>query len=188
MKIIAGKYKGRNIITPEEFSSKPTKGIMREALFNILNANFIKEDGSPIIQDCLFLDLCCGTGSIGFEALSRGAGKSIFIDTDKAVLETIRATAKIFGISDNCLPLRLDATKLPVAKEQCNVVFIDPPYKVNLISPMLISLYQQEWIASNSVVIFESSIFDEVEIPQYYEVIKERRYGKVKLTLLNMIN
>ena len=81
MRVIAGKWKGRRLKSPSGDEVRPTTDRVKEALFNILG---------PEVRDCLFLDLCCGAGGLGIEALSRGAAGAIFIDLSRKSLALVR--------------------------------------------------------------------------------------------------
>ena len=81
MRVIAGKWKGRRLKSPSGDEVRPTTDRVKEALFNILG---------PDVRDCLFLDLCCGAGGLGIEALSRGAAGAVFIDLSRKSLALVR--------------------------------------------------------------------------------------------------
>jgi len=80
MRVIAGMWKGRRLKSPSGDEVRPTTDRVKEALFNILG---------PDVRDCLFLDLCCGAGGLGIEALSRGAAGAVFIDLSRKSLALV---------------------------------------------------------------------------------------------------
>jgi len=126
MRIISGKLKGKKIPINQESNFRPTLSRIREDLFNILSHNnTLNVEWGKII----FCDLFCGTGSIGIEALSRGCNKVIFNDIDKNNLNYINQFLKNNNelgyelLNVNCYKGNLDFI------ENCNIIFIDPPYK-----------------------------------------------------------
>ena len=144
MRIIAGKLR-RKKIEYEKAGLRPTKGRVREALFNILQ---------PDIEGASFLDLCCGSGSIGLEALSRGAKHVFFVDTDTAMIkknsvDLSDALKEHIHIVSRSYEMALD-----LIKEQ-NIVFFDPPWELK-------ESYRQVfdvWLTSkqSQILIFEHS-------------------------------
>ena len=144
MRIIAGKLR-RKKIEYEKAGLRPTKGRVREALFNILQ---------PDIEGASFLDLCCGSGSIGLEALSRGAKHVFFVDTDTAMIkknsvDLSDALKEHIHIVSRSYEMALD-----LIKEQ-SIVFFDPPWELK-------ESYRQVfdvWLTSkqSQILIFEHS-------------------------------
>jgi 16S rRNA (guanine966-N2)-methyltransferase len=123
-RITAGEWRGRVIDTPRGSTTRPTRSLIREALFNIVGAAI---DGAWLI------DLYAGAGTVGFEALSRGAAKVTFVDRDRTAIRSIAATADRFGCSDRCAVVaayvpgwaRQSSAKLAAA----DMCFIDAPYR-----------------------------------------------------------
>ncbi len=89
MRVIAGMWKGRRLKSPSGDEVRPTTDRVKEALFNILG---------PDVRDCLFLDLCCGAGGLGIEALSRGAAGAVFIDLSRKSLALVRDNLDSCGV------------------------------------------------------------------------------------------
>jgi 16S rRNA (guanine966-N2)-methyltransferase len=185
MKIIAGKHRGRNIKTNLNKNYRPTTARTREGLFSILSSGrFIEEDGKTIINGATIIDLCCGTGALGLEALSRGAARVVAIDIEQDNLNLLKENAVKFGEIDNISLIRADAAMLPKAKIQSNLVFIDPPYNQQLVGKSLISLMNQGWLTNNAWVIVEIGKKEKLEVPAKYEIIDERLYGKTKIVII----
>src|SRR6185295_17122021 len=91
MRIIAGKYRGRNLKSPPTLGTRPTSDRLRETLFNVL---------APRLQGARFLDLCAGSGAVGIEALSRGAAHSTFVDHSRKMSGLIEANLDLCRISE----------------------------------------------------------------------------------------
>jgi 16S rRNA (guanine966-N2)-methyltransferase len=184
MRIISGKHRGRNIVSIESKTVRPTTGKTREAVFSILTSGSFLQDGLSILEGATVADLCCGTGALGLEALSRGASMVIFIDNDPAAIDLVKYNLQHFNEAEHAKVLRSDATQLPMAHQQCDVVFIDPPYESGLVSGILKSLATRGWLAQNAVIICEVSKKEDITVPEGYEIVNERLYGKTKLVIL----
>jgi 16S rRNA (guanine966-N2)-methyltransferase len=185
MRIIAGKHRGRNIMSIQSKSVRPTTSKAREALFSILTSgDFLDEEGISILEGATVADICCGTGALGLEALSRGAKKVIFIDNDPASIDLVKYNLRAFGEEANAITLRNDATLLPTSRQLCQVVFIDPPYESGLVAPILKSLAARGWLDENAVIICETGKREEITLPKGYSVRNQRQYGKTKLVIL----
>lgn len=129
MRIVAGKFRHRQLVDSSKFKNlRPTTDSNREALFNILlNGNIVKEINFSLLN-CDVLDLCCGTGAIGIEALSRGAQTATFIDNNQQHLLLAKKNAEQLMILNNCQFIQSDALKLPICQKKYQLIFIDPPY------------------------------------------------------------
>lgn len=125
MQILAGKYKGRRLQSTESPKVRPTARRMRESLFELLGLRII---------DARFLDLCCGSGSVGIEALSRGAGHATFVDRSAKMCDFVRTNLELCGVTmeqfeiveDEAIQFLQNAALEDDA--YWDVVFFDPPY------------------------------------------------------------
>ena len=124
MRIISGTLGGRRLKAPPGDATRPTSDKVREAVFNILLAR----DAPP----GRVLDLYAGSGALGFEALSRGAGEALFVELDRKTADVIRANADELGVGQNARVVCARATewvrKQGPASGQFNWIFLDPPY------------------------------------------------------------
>ena len=184
MRIIAGKHRGRNIMSVESKNVRPTTGKAREALFSILTSGRFLNDGVSILEDATIVDICCGTGAVGLEALSRGAAKVIFIDKDPIPIQLVKDNLRHFGEEEQAKVLRIDALTLPLAQQRCHVAFIDPPYESGLSSAILKGLATRDWLIDGAVIICEVAKKESITPPEGYEVLSERNYGKTKVVIL----
>ena len=124
MRIIAGEYRGRILKSPSNHKTRPTSDRLRETLFNILNPK--------IDADTRFLDLCAGTGAIGIEALSRGAGFAGFVDKSTRACALIEENLDLLQIPEEQTEVIHSAAEKYISREQAaawDIVFYDPPYK-----------------------------------------------------------
>jgi 16S rRNA (guanine(966)-N(2))-methyltransferase RsmD len=118
MRVIGGEFKSRRLKAPAGDAVRPTPDRLREALFSIL---------MPRIQDCVFLDAYAGGGSVGIEALSRGAKRAIFLEKSKLALRCLKENIQSLGIADRCEVHPGNAAPV-ITKFEAEIVFLDPPY------------------------------------------------------------
>jgi len=126
MRIIAGFHRGRQIEAPEGLTTRPMTDRVRENLFNIL---------APLVEDAVVLDLFCGSGALGLEALSRGAAYATFVDADRAAIEAVETNCRRLGLQERARILRRDALRpgpwiRPVGAATYTLLFADPPYRL----------------------------------------------------------
>jgi 16S rRNA (guanine966-N2)-methyltransferase len=186
MRIVAGRLRGRALAAPEGDAIRPTSDRARQSLFNIL------EHGAPakaglVIREAVVLDVFCGTGALGLEALSRGAAKAILIDSDPAAITLARANAMALGEIARVSLRQLDAAKPGPAPDAANLVFLDPPYGKGLAEPALAALAAQGWLAPGAIAVVETAIKEDLVPPPGFTPLDERRYGKAKLQFLKFM-
>lgn len=187
MRIISGKHRGRRIAMTEGVDIRPTSGRTREAIFNILvHGSFGRDGDSPIIGKRV-VDIFCGSGGLGLEALSRGAEHVTFIDRNPQSLALARENIEHFKETETTSLIRSDSTQLPPAPFPCTVAFADPPYDKGMAAPALKSLKANGWLEENALVVLELSSHELLHIPEGYELLDERKYGNSKVLILRSI-
>jgi 16S rRNA (guanine(966)-N(2))-methyltransferase RsmD len=174
MNVITGTARGRKLLSPSNGVTKPTAGVVKEAIFNIIQFE---------VAGAKVLDLFAGSGQLGIEALSRGAVGCTFVESNKEVCDIIERNLRSTGFFEFS---RVENILAEVFLKRVGVLFdiaiLDPPYAGNIINrvmPFVVHL-----MAENGVIICEvarEDILDE----RYgeYKLIKEYRYGKKKLGL-----
>jgi len=126
VRIIAGELKGREIALPRGSRIRPATGYVRELAMNLYTPERL--------EGAIFLDVCAGSGLVGFEALSRGAARVIFVETDRRTASQLRDSAERFGISSRVTIIALDARRCfatlrnALGGQSVDAVFLDPPY------------------------------------------------------------
>jgi 16S rRNA (guanine966-N2)-methyltransferase len=186
MRIISGKHKGRRVELGKDATGiRPTSDFAREAIFNIL-AHGKHAPGGHAYIDKSVLDLYCGTGAFGLEALSRGAAHVTFVDKSKEALFTARHNAERMGETDTSDFILADATRLPRAKKPFSLIFLDPPYFTKLVEPTLASLHATGWIDPEALLVIEHDAKETITIPGEYQLADERRYGRATIKLLTL--
>src|SRR5215471_6837756 len=129
MRIIAGKFRSRRFRSVRGLEIRPTSDRLRETLFNVLTA------GNPgALEGSIWLDLYAGTGTVGIEALSRGAAKVYFVEQSMAAVKVIRENLKSLGIVAGFEVIQADVAKafarLKAEAVKVDFIFLDPPYRL----------------------------------------------------------
>lgn len=183
MRVVAGRFRGKEIKAPSTQSVRPTSDRLRETLFNVLAHGY----GDPV-EGARVLDLFAGTGALGIEALSRGAAYALFVDDGVEARGLLRANAEAFGIAGISRIFRRDATKLgpvhPLAP--FSLVFADPPYGKGLAERALVSAREGGWIAADALVVVEDASNPGFVAPAGFAEIERRAYGETTLTFLRL--
>jgi 16S rRNA (guanine966-N2)-methyltransferase len=185
LRIIAGRHRGRRIqVTGQDI--RPTADRARQAVFNILEHGIAWTGFS----DCGVLDLFAGTGAYGLEALSRGARRATFVDSDPAALLGIRRNAAALGEARSIVLLKLDASRLPpparIIGAPCALAFLDPPYESGLAVPALQAAASHGWIESGAIAVVEVGAREPLAPPPGYTVEDERIYGAARIVFLRL--
>ena len=175
MRVIAGRYRGRRLVSPEGNDVRPTTDKIKESLFNILRCD---------VEGAVVVDLFAGSGGLGVEALSRGAKKVDFCDIDNRSLALVRENTVfcdqseyeiIKGDYSDCI------RRLATRGVKADVVICDPPYRYKEGEKILSCIKKYDFLNKNGVITMESSASDE-ELPdrEYFREPK-RVYGNVRL-------
>ena len=192
MRIISGKYKGKKLANISNLLNiRPTTDFSKENLFNILCANKVIKDFGFKILDSVIADFCCGTGNIGFEAISRGAKKSIFLDNNLNHLNIVKKNAASLNLDQeidiiNSDIFNLDKNKLE--KYKFDLIFIDPPYDHDYRGIMK-SLFSLDIFKDNSLVIFEhrSNLSLNFNDNKYFDLLLEKKYGNSSFKFMSKV-
>ena len=186
MRIIAGDWRGRALAALGKGDKgahlRPTTDRVRESLFSMLGGGRF---GDPI-PGARVLDLFAGTGALGLEALSRGAGRATFVDDGRVALRLIRENIARCGAEARADVIARDATRLGAnSGAQCSLVFCDPPYGKGLGEKALAAARAGGWIAPGALVVWEESAA--VTAPEGLSLLDARRYGDTTITLLEAV-
>jgi 16S rRNA (guanine966-N2)-methyltransferase len=180
MRVVAGSHKGRRLLQPKGRAVRPTSERVKEALFSILGDR---------IQGVRFVDLCAGTGAIGIEALSRGASRVSFVESNPASLRLLRANLERTGLAEAADVYTCTAEtflkRLEARREPVQILFADPPYTSASLTTLLRSLGQGAIMTGETVVILEHA--RKTAIPSSVGQLTLRRqyhYGDTTLSLL----
>ena len=177
VRIIGGSRKGRKLVAWEQQGIRPMRDFVRSALFSILN---------EFVPDAAFLDLCCGTGSVGLEALSRGAASCMFVDLSPDSCGIARRNLESLDFLTEGRVLEGDAVamidELGRRARRFDIVFVGPPYYQELVPSILTALADGRVLADDFVVVAE--IHHKETAANAYGVLERvnvRRYGDNQL-------
>lgn len=178
MRIISGKLGGRVIRTGND-GARPAMGRTRESLFSIL------ESRGVVWENLRVLDVFAGTGSLGFEAISRGAFHVDFVDNSPDLCKALRLNAETLGIPEQCSifcePARKFMARRPAGAY--GLVFIDPPYRKNLAADVLSALVSHGFLLPGSFVCAEIEKGAELEVPAALQIQTSRNFGQTTLEI-----
>jgi len=189
LRVVGGRLKGRPLKLPgrgtaEGRALRPTADRVRESLFNVL-AHGVEDFA---IAGVTVVDVFAGTGALGLEAMSRGAGHAVFIDDAPAALACVRENAARLGLARAVTLLKLDARKLAppplAAKAPAGLVFLDPPYGSGLAPVALAGLAQKGWLKPGAVAVVEVEAEEPLTPPNGFTAFDERTYGRARLVFL----
>ena len=177
MRVIAGKARSLPLRTVPGLHTRPTTDRIKETLFNMLN---------PELSDARFLDLFAGSGSIGIEALSRGASEAVFVDDSVACCDVIRQNLLFTHLDGNARVFRCDVLnaigRLEAEKEPFDVIFMDPPYASSGVELVLKRLENCCLAGPDTLIIFEETVQfpSEKIVGSGYVILKEKIYKSNK--------
>lgn len=185
MRIVAGRFRGKRLTAPEGRDAvRPTSDRAREAVFNVLLHRF--QGRGFNLTGARVVDAFAGTGAMGLEALSRGAGHVTFLENGRDALAALKANVRAMGAEREATVAAVDALRPPRASAPCQLGFLDPPYDSEALEPALDRLLAQGWFAPGAIVVCEHPFKHDLAVPPGYAVLDERRYGKAKVTFLQV--
>ncbi len=171
MRIVAGSRKGHTIHAPKGMDTRPTADRVREAAFNLIGP----VDGASV------LDLYAGSGAMGLEALSRGAERAVFVESDRDACRAIERNLEKLGLAGARVVCDDVLRFLANERTRYDLVLVDPPYELVESVHMPLSRYLPAVLAEHGLLVFETSSRDEPELPLAQRA--SRRYGSARLTL-----
>jgi 16S rRNA (guanine966-N2)-methyltransferase len=179
MRIVAGAWRGRTLIAPPGQGTRPTADRVRQALFDMLM--HAEWGGRGLIEGATVLDVFAGTGALGLEALSRGAASACFIESDPVSLRALRANIAACRAEDRTEVMAIDVLTVAVGRSSrpAGVVFLDPPYGLNLAPRALVQLRDAGRIGPHALIVVETGR-DEVWVPDQ-PLLAERHYGAARV-------
>ena len=178
MKVISGKYKGRNIEGFTIDGTRPTMDRVKESLFAMIQ-NYI--------DDSNVLDLFSGSGNLGIEALSEGAKSIVLVDSNYKAIKVIENNLKNIGITEAKV-LNMDYKKaIEILDEKFDIIFLDPPYKTNYIEESIKLITKYNLLKDNGIIVCESDNIDRIVYGEEYTCIKDKKYGDKYVVILKKV-
>ena len=183
MRVVAGRWRGRRLQAPAGEAVRPTTDRTKEALFSILG---------PLVEGAVVLDLCCGAGGLGIEALSRGAGEAVFVDAARSSLQAVRENLARCGAGDGTWQLVAGDAETWLRRWSGSagrpwLLLCDPPYPTGIAAAMM-SLVGSGTLPDGlqaAVVEYGPRTPDTETLPAGW---RERRYGESRLAVFRPVD
>ena len=173
MRVITGSARGRRLKELEGMETRPTTGKVKESIFSILQFD---------IEGRRVLDLFAGTGQLGIECLSRGAKSVTFVDQSREAIKLVRENLAHCQMQGEVV--QADSIGFIGRDGKYDIILIDPPYDTDLLDKALEKIVAFDILNEGGIIVCESSLKQTVkELPAPYYVEKERKYGKIKVTI-----
>ncbi|QHI73822.1 16S rRNA (guanine(966)-N(2))-methyltransferase RsmD [Aminipila terrae] len=176
MRIIAGDLKGRRLTSPKDEKVRPTSDKVKEAIFSMISDTYYDE---------MVIDLFAGTGNLGIEAISRGARHCYFGDKSKDSLALIRENINTCKVQDKATVIAGDYEMvLKRISGKAQIIFLDPPYKDGLMISCIELINDMDLLTEDGYIVAEHSLDEKLpENIGKYQKIKEKRYGKIAVSI-----
>lgn len=173
MRVISGKYKGKNIEGFDIIGTRPTMDRVKESLFGMIQ-NYVR--------DSICLDLFAGSGSLGIEALSNGASSCYFVDNGEVAYKTL--VKNLSFVNDDFFLYKLDykdaLMKFYQKSIKFDIIFLDPPYSLNLISDTLNMIKEYNLLKEDGIIVCE---YEKENIQTDFISIKDKKYGSTYIKI-----
>jgi len=176
VRIIAGEWRGRRLVTPVGMATRPTADRVRETLFSMLASRL----GS--FDELRVADLYAGSGALGLEAVSRGAAFAVFVEQEQRAIAAIRMNIEALGADERTRLLARSAEKV-AAEQTFDLIFADPPYAPRSGTKALRHILDSGWAGHGAWMAIETARGDAVD-PQGCTIEVERDVGRARITLL----
>lgn len=177
MRVISGSARGKKLLCSEGKDIRPTLDRVKESMFNIIAFD---------IPDSFVLDMFSGSGALGIEALSRGAVSAVFLDCDDASVSVTRKNLADTRLDHLATVVKCDSIEyVKSTDKKFDIVFLDPPYESDLYTKSLNAIKESSALSDDGFIILE---YDSEITPEFdlcgFEIVKEKKYGRVKILIL----
>ena len=173
MRVISGKYKGKNLLGFDILGTRPTMDRVKESLFGIIQNK---------VKNSTILDLFAGSGSLGIEAISNGSKTCYFIDNNMKLIDIIKKNT--INMEEEIIIEKkdyIDALKYFYNNNiKFDIIFLDPPYKLNLINNCLKLIEKYDLLNKNGIIVCE---YEQEIINSNYKLLKEKKYGSKNIKI-----
>ena len=178
LRIIGGQHRGRKLPIPNLIGLRPTSDRIRETLFNWLQFE---------LPGMTVLDLFAGTGALGFEAISREAAHATLVEPQVQAARAITQSLASLNVSNAEVKMMTAAQFLSSIPRPFDLVFVDPPFDLDLWGQVLTTLVDAGWVTSGSLIYLECPNKQVIDIPPQLQTVKDKTGGKVRFRLLKML-
>ena len=175
MRVISGRAKGLKLLAPDGLGTRPTTDRVKESVFNIL---------MPYIPCENVLDLFSGSGGMGIEALSRNCTSCVFVEKDKSALGIIHKNLEKSRLGASATVISGDALDyLKRCSTAFDLIFLDPPYNKGFLKPVFDSIYENNLLKDNGIIVVETEVLGESPDDDRFDCIKSAKYGKTVISV-----
>lgn len=178
MRIAGGEWRGRNLVVPSGDAVRPTQDRVREALFSIIQG---------AVPGAAFLDLFAGSGSVGLEALSRGAATATFVEMAPRHLACLQRNIATMKAEARCTVVRADVYRwLATGAVGFDVVYADPPYELGAeqgYAQVLALLAERGVVKPGGIFIAEMKVHQRPDSDERWELVRDREYGQTRIAV-----
>ena len=182
MRVISGYLKGKNIIGYNTPGTRPTMDRVKESMFASIQ-NYINES--------IVLDLFCGTGSLGIEAISMGANKCYFVDNGKEILKYLNKNIENMNIKDKSIVINKDYKDALIYFKnnnvKFNIVLVDAPYKMEVTEEVISLINKYDLLYDNGILVLEYSSDKLLDNYDDLELYRSKRYGDKYVTIYHKV-
>lgn len=181
MKIISGKYKGRNLQGFDIVGTRPTMDRVKESLFAMIQT---------WLNDAVVLDLFAGSGNLGIEALSQGAKYAYLVDKNRKAYRVIQNNISNLGACDvsiYCMDYRSALNEFSDAGLTFDIIFLDPPYQTDFVAKSIIDIMDFHLLSSSGIIVAESDKLEKIIYPSTLEIVKSKKYGDKWVAILRRV-
>lgn len=184
MRIISGNLKGKKILFPKDKSTRPLRDIVKESIFNLLtHSNKFKTN----FENSTVLDLFSGSGSFGFECISRGSKRVDFVENYNNAIKILNKNILLLNlknkhkiINKDCFDYLNTAT---INEREYNIIFIDPPYKEQKLNVLIKKIKEIKILKKEGIIIIHRHKKDDLKISKDLKIFDIRTYGISKIIL-----
>ena len=185
MRIIGGSLKGKKLLQPNDFKTRPLKDLTKESIFNIINHT---KKFNINLNSSVVLDIFSGVGSFGIECISRGVKNVVFIENYRNVLNVLKKNLINLKSISNYEIIENDVYDDKVyssLNSKFDIIFLDPPYKDKNFVSILLKIKEKNLLAENGVIIVHRHKNEKDNIPSNFQIIEEKKYGISKIIFIS---
>ena len=184
MRIISGTFRGKKILEPINFKTRPLKDLVKESIFNIINhSNKFQIN----LNNSFILDLFSGVGSFGLECLSRGVKEVIFVENYEGALPILKKNLESLKTIKNYKILKKNIYEENIflnLQNQIDIIFMDPPYKDKNLNSIFENIKNTKILKKNGIIILHRHKNEKDIFPEGFEIVEEKKYGLSKIIFL----
>ena len=181
MRIIGGSFKGKKLLQPNDFKTRPLKDLPKESIFNIINHT---KKFNINLNSSFVLDVFSGVGSFGIECISRGVKNVVFIENYRNVITVLKKNLTNLKSISNYQIIENNAYDEQVyssLKNKFDIIFLDPPYKDKNYVSVLLKIKEKKLLAPNGILIIHRHKDENDNLSLNFKILEEKKYGISKI-------